>query len=184
METWPVISLACYAFLEMICINAYCCCTSTFEETSFLRTLQVCISTPLFAAVVPVLAILYYFIQRAFVPSSRQIKRLEAVSRSPILSHFQESLHGQAVIRAMNQQDRFIQISDHLNDVHNMSSYANAVGQRYVTWVRIDLLRSRLLPVTLHVKQSLLYESKKLKSKLPKRKRFSGFICVAWWWHL
>ena len=91
---------------------------------------QICISTPLFAAVVPFLAVFYVLIQRAFVPSSRQIKRLEAVSRSPILSHFQESLSGRPVILTMNQEGRFVRLNDRLNDVHNMASYANAVGQR------------------------------------------------------
>ncbi|XP_055346866.1 LOW QUALITY PROTEIN: multidrug resistance-associated protein 1-like [Paramacrobiotus metropolitanus] len=101
----------------------------------------ICISTPIFAAVVPVVAILYVLIQKAFVPSSRQIKRLESVSRSPILSHFQESLNGRQVILAMNQEDRFIDINSHLNDIHNTSSYANAVGQRWIL-VRVEALGS------------------------------------------
>ncbi|OQV19026.1 Multidrug resistance-associated protein 1 [Hypsibius exemplaris] len=99
----------------------------------------ICVSTPFFAAVVPVLAVCYVLIQRAFVPSSRQIKRLEAVSRSPILSHFQESLSGRPIILTMNQEDRFIELNDRLNDVHNMSSYANAVGQRWIL-IRVETL--------------------------------------------
>ncbi|GAV06290.1 hypothetical protein RvY_16304 [Ramazzottius varieornatus] len=99
----------------------------------------ICISTPWFTAVVPVIAILYFIIQRAYIPSSRQIKRLESVSRSPILSHFQESLSGRPVILAMQQEARFVELNDRLNDAHNMASYANAVGQRWIV-VRIEAL--------------------------------------------
>ncbi|CAG7827553.1 unnamed protein product, partial [Allacma fusca] len=39
----------------------------------------------------PILLV-YFFIQRFYVPSSRQLNRLESVSRSPVYSHFSETL--------------------------------------------------------------------------------------------
>jgi ABC-type multidrug transport system fused ATPase/permease subunit len=51
--------------------------------------------------------------QRIFqFSTSRQLKRLESVSRSPVYSHFGETLSGASTIRAFGLQNRFIRISD------------------------------------------------------------------------
>ncbi|XP_046689303.1 multidrug resistance-associated protein 1-like [Homalodisca vitripennis] len=55
-------------------------------------------STPVFALVIVPLGILYYSIQVIYVTTSRQLKRIESVSRSPIYSHFSETLSGQSVL--------------------------------------------------------------------------------------
>ncbi|GAU92896.1 hypothetical protein RvY_04916-3 [Ramazzottius varieornatus] len=91
----------------------------------------VSISTPIFAPVIVPLAVFYFLIQRFYIPSSRQLKRLEAVSRSPIYSHFQESVSGSSVILAARQGDRFILENEQRVDANNMSFYLNIVSNRY-----------------------------------------------------
>lgn len=54
---------------------------------------------------VPILT-LFAGIQNYFRGTSVQLKRLEAVSRSPVYAHFSESLGGMATIRAFVAQDR------------------------------------------------------------------------------
>ena len=48
---------------------------------------------------VPVMCV-FFFVQRYFQETSRELKRLDATTRSPIYAHFSECLHGIANIRA------------------------------------------------------------------------------------
>ena len=51
-------------------------------------------STPLFATLLLPLTILYFVIQKFYIASSRQLKRLDRISKSPIFSHFTETVSG------------------------------------------------------------------------------------------
>lgn len=68
--------------------------------------------------------------QKFYVVSSRQLRRLEASSRSPIYSHFQESVLGVATIRAYRQGLRFCIHSDDLVDVNNGAQMALLTASR------------------------------------------------------
>lgn len=46
--------------------------------------------------------------QRFYRSSSRELKRLDSVSRSPIFTHFSDTLDGAATIRAFKAGDRFL----------------------------------------------------------------------------
>ncbi|OQV14982.1 Multidrug resistance-associated protein 1 [Hypsibius exemplaris] len=97
------------------------------------------ISLPPFAGVVIPLGILYYFVQRFYISTSSQLKRLESVSRSPIFSHFQESVAGTGVIIAMKETDRFRATNGHLIDKNNSSLYLNLMAARWIS-LRLEFL--------------------------------------------
>uniref|UniRef100_A0A182RRP5 ABC-type glutathione-S-conjugate transporter n=1 Tax=Anopheles funestus TaxID=62324 RepID=A0A182RRP5_ANOFN len=99
------------------------------------------ISTPIFLAVVPPLMVIYYFVQRFYIDTSRQLKRLESVTRSPIYSHFGESIGGQSTIRAYGQQNRFTQESERRVDYNQLVSYPTIVANRWLS-VRLELIGS------------------------------------------
>ncbi|XP_046390100.1 ATP-binding cassette sub-family C member 9 isoform X2 [Ischnura elegans] len=57
-------------------------------------------------AAIPI-CITYYAVQKFFRCSSRELQRLDSITRSPIFSHFSETLGGLTTIRAFGHQGRF-----------------------------------------------------------------------------
>ncbi|XP_056392341.1 multidrug resistance-associated protein 1 isoform X2 [Hyla sarda] len=97
------------------------------------------IATPIVAVMIPPLGLLYFFVQRFYVATSRQLKRLESVSRSPVYSHFSETLLGASVIRAFGEQKQFIQISDFRVDENQRAYYPSIVSNRWLA-VRLEFV--------------------------------------------
>uniref|UniRef100_A0A9L0SLR3 Multidrug resistance-associated protein 1 n=1 Tax=Equus caballus TaxID=9796 RepID=A0A9L0SLR3_HORSE len=95
------------------------------------------LATPIAAIVIPPLGLIYFFVQRFYVASSRQLKRLESVSRSPVYSHFNQTLLGVSVIRAFEEQDRFIHQSDLKVDDNQKAYYPSIVANRWLA-VRLE----------------------------------------------
>ncbi|XP_043959113.1 ATP-binding cassette sub-family C member 3 isoform X2 [Gambusia affinis] len=105
-----------------------------------LSTMIVIISsTPIFAVVIAPLAFIYVFVQRFYVATSRQLKRLESVSRSPIYSHFSETITGSSVIRAYDRHAAFVQMCDMKVDENQKSYYPGIVSNRWLG-VRIEFI--------------------------------------------
>uniref|UniRef100_A0A6Q2X6E6 ABC-type glutathione-S-conjugate transporter n=1 Tax=Esox lucius TaxID=8010 RepID=A0A6Q2X6E6_ESOLU len=104
------------------------------------KLLEVCIivlvAMPFAGVVLLPLTLLYAFIQSFYVATSCQLRRLEAVSRSPIYTHFNETIQGASVIRAFSEQERFIQQANTRID-HNQTSYF----PRFVAtrWLAVNL---------------------------------------------
>uniref|UniRef100_A0A3B5QTI6 Canalicular multispecific organic anion transporter 2 n=1 Tax=Xiphophorus maculatus TaxID=8083 RepID=A0A3B5QTI6_XIPMA len=96
-------------------------------------------STPIFAVVIAPLAFIYVLVQRFYVATSRQLKRLESVSRSPIYSHFSETITGASVIRAYDRHAAFVLMSDIKVDENQKSYYPGIVSNRWLG-VRIEFI--------------------------------------------
>nr|XP_009677166.1 PREDICTED: canalicular multispecific organic anion transporter 2 isoform X1 [Struthio camelus australis] len=107
--------------------------------TSLSTMIVIIASTPLFAVVIVPLAILYFFVQRFYVATSRQLKRLESVSRSPIYSHFSETITGASVIRAYRREKSFVDISDLKVDENQKSYYPGIVSNRWLG-IRVEFV--------------------------------------------
>jgi len=50
---------------------------------------------------IPIVLIAVFLVQRTYLPTSRQLRRLEIAAKGPLFSHFLETLNGLATIRAL-----------------------------------------------------------------------------------
>uniref|UniRef100_A0A8C8E472 ABC-type glutathione-S-conjugate transporter n=1 Tax=Oryzias sinensis TaxID=183150 RepID=A0A8C8E472_9TELE len=104
------------------------------------KLVEVCIivliATPIAAAIILPLAFLYAFVQSFYVATSCQLRRLEAVSRSPIYTHFNETVQGASVIRAFGEQSRFIMQANERVDFNQTSYFPRFVATR---WLAVNL---------------------------------------------
>ena len=66
-------------------------------------------------------------LQKFYLPTARQLKRIESVTRSPIYNHFSETISGTSSIRAYRASDRFIEIFQDRVD-KNSSFYFAAIA--------------------------------------------------------
>ncbi|KAG8239823.1 hypothetical protein J437_LFUL019455, partial [Ladona fulva] len=101
-------------------------------------------STPMFLAVVFPIGVIYYFVQQFYVITSRQLKRLESVSRSPIFSHFGESISGAPSIRAYEVQERFIKENEIKVDKNQMCYYPSIIANRWLA-VRLEMVGNLII---------------------------------------
>jgi ATP-binding cassette subfamily C (CFTR/MRP) protein 1 len=93
--------------------------------------------------IVPLL-ILYGYYQQYYLRTSRELRRLDSISRSPIFANFQESLSGVSIIRAYGMETRF----RHLNEIRvdkNMKAYHPAINANRWLAVRLEFLGSLII---------------------------------------
>lgn len=107
--------------------------------TGYLHLIVIVISTPIFAVVVVPLMVIYYFFLRFYVPTSRQLKRLESIHRSPIFSHFGETIQGAASVRAFGKVEQFRNTSGAIVDAFIRCKYSSAVANRWLA-IRLEMI--------------------------------------------
>ncbi|KAF9125108.1 Canalicular multispecific organic anion transporter 2 [Mortierella sp. GBA39] len=115
-------------------VQVFMCSTSVLGTFIVIAT-----TTPAFLAVVPPLVFLYVVIQAYYIRSSRALKRIDSVSKSPIYQHFSETLSGVTTIRALDANQRFISDNAAKADVSANAYYSWVVANRWLQ-IRLDSL--------------------------------------------
>ena len=100
---------------------------------------MISVATPMFVTVIIPLLIIYYFVQKFYIATSRQLKRLESISKSPIFAHFSETVQGASSIRAYRENNRFIGESEDRVFANVKSFYLSVSSNRWLG-VRVELL--------------------------------------------
>ena len=96
----------------------------------------IAITTPLFLALVPPLGLMYLHMQRRYRATSRELRRLDSVTRSPIYSNFSETLSGVYTVRAFRATDRFLDAFAVLLDTNQRVFYLALSASQ---WLNIRL---------------------------------------------
>ncbi|XP_036105449.1 multidrug resistance-associated protein 4 isoform X2 [Molossus molossus] len=74
---------------------------------------------PWIAIPLVLLGILFFVLRSYFLETSRDVKRLESTTRSPVFSHLSASLQGLWTIRAYKTEERFQELFDAHQDLHS-----------------------------------------------------------------
>ncbi|KAJ7671586.1 ABC transporter [Mycena polygramma] len=98
---------------------------------------------PWFLIAVVCILIMYVYFAAFYRSSAREIKRLDAILRSALYTHFSESLSGLATIRAYGVAERFRLDNQRLVDHENRAYWLTVTNQRWLG-VRLDFLGSLL----------------------------------------
>lgn len=101
-------------------------------------------STPGFLLFVLPLGYVYLSYQKYYLSTSRELKRLDSVTRSPIYAHFQESLGGISTIRAYRQQNRFALENEWRMDA-NLRAYFPSISANRWLAVRLEFIGSIII---------------------------------------
>ncbi len=108
--------------------------------SQFFRTItafaMISISNPYILLAILPLMVLYFYIQKVYIASSRQLRRIDSTSRSPVYNHFSETINGVSSIRAFGASQKFIKESNERVDFNNMHYYPSFCASR---WLAIRL---------------------------------------------
>lgn len=85
------------------------------------------------------LAIVFFFLRRYFLETSRDVKRLESTTRSPVFSHLSSSLQGLWTIRAYKAEERCQELFDAHQDLHSEAWFLFLTTSRWFA-VRLDAI--------------------------------------------
>lgn len=101
--------------------------------STIVGTFVLCIIyLPWFAIAVPVVILIYISITSYYQATAREVKRIDAVKRSFVYSHFNEALGGLDTIKAYARNGSFLQEIGRLMDNQNEAYFITLATQRWL----------------------------------------------------
>ena len=127
-------------------------CPSTFFD--FIQSalfclaaiILLCVSLPWLIILVPILYYFFLSLRSRYIKSSREIKRLEAISRSPIYADFSAALDGLSTLRAYKLEERITSSFYNQLDKNQRAWHGFLMVSRWLGF-RLDFLCTALLVV-------------------------------------
>ncbi|BGP13132.1 hypothetical protein JCM10213v2_001051 [Rhodosporidiobolus nylandii] len=104
-------------------------------------------SAPAFLLVLIPVLFVYKRVQTYYLATSRELKRLDSTTKSPIFASFSEMLNGVSTIRAYRQQQRFIAENEARVERNNEPYFASVSCNRWLA-IRLEFLGSIIIVST------------------------------------
>ncbi|XP_077399671.1 ATP-binding cassette sub-family C member 4-like isoform X2 [Vanacampus margaritifer] len=101
---------------------------------------------PLLLVSIAPLLFLFLYLRRYYLSTSRDIKRLESTTRSPVFSHLSSSLQGLCSIRAFRGEERLTKAFDSHQDRHSEAWFLFLMTSRWFA-LRLDSICSVFITV-------------------------------------
>ena len=121
---------------------------NTFEVLAVIVTISYSSPESLIAGIL--IVFISYGIKTSYIKTSKQLKRLESSSNSPIYAHFNETIRGISSIKAFDEFPRFVQEFGHLISTNLRFSYNSVMCGRWLN------LRTEMVAQTLVLAASLV----------------------------
>ncbi|XP_077981986.1 ATP-binding cassette sub-family C member 9-like [Glandiceps talaboti] len=102
---------------------------------------------PVFMLIAPILLVIYVIVMKIYITSSRELKRLDSITMSPVLAHFSETLGGLSTIRVFRDERRFVKRILKLVDVNNLVQLYLQTSDRWLA-VRLELLGTAVILIS------------------------------------
>jgi ATP-binding cassette subfamily C (CFTR/MRP) protein 4 len=118
-----------------------------FTQCSFLilSVLVIAVAVvPYSLIIVPFIGGLFYYLRKMYVTTSRQIKRLEATTRSPVYSNVPSTIEGLSIIRAFSAQQRLHASFNAIQNENTRIFFAYLSCGRWLGF-RLDFLQAILV---------------------------------------
>ncbi|XP_070559244.1 ATP-binding cassette sub-family C member 9-like isoform X2 [Ptychodera flava] len=142
-------------------LNRFSNDTQVIDQTIWVTTLDVlyttwlCLSvvivntivTPVFIVVAGPFLVVYYFIKKYYVTTSRELQRLDSITKSPTLAHFSETLGGLSTVRAYGDENRFRKRLLETKDTNNVSRLHYLCGYRWLS-IRLGFLGAIIILIS------------------------------------
>ncbi|KAG0347692.1 hypothetical protein BG004_007175, partial [Podila humilis] len=109
--------------------------------------ITVCIVNPWIIIAVPFILLGFGSLRNLYMKSSRQVKRIESLERSPIYSHLSETLSGLTSVRAFGKREEFMEEHLKTQEDHGRAFFTYLGMARWLGY-RLDVVSALFLGVT------------------------------------
>ncbi|KAI9354057.1 hypothetical protein DFJ73DRAFT_827739 [Zopfochytrium polystomum] len=121
------------------------------------------VAIPFILVCVPIIGVVFYYLRKFYLITSRQVKRYESVTRSPVYSNIPATLEGLSTVRAYSSEIRFREIFMNFQDENTRIFFSFLSSARWLG-LRLDLLSAFFLTVVAFATVAIRYSSLGLSS--------------------